>query len=178
MNLPYDPFFTHSPVIAKCVANTTGPILELGTGVYSTAFLSFLAAPRRIVSLDTDLNWLAKLKTHFESDNHEFKHVDCGNKVEKYHQIMDEFVGQYSEPWAFVFIDHGLISERKTDIERFKDIAEIIAVHDSSYTANPGHDARTYQYNAHTDQFKYTYEYTKFWPYTCVMSNRNDLSWL
>ena len=178
MNLPYDPFFTHCPVIAKCVTNTTGPILELGTGVYSTAFLSFLACPRKIVSMDTDLNWLAKLKTHFEADNHEFVHVDCDNDATKYSRFMDDFAKQHPDPWALVFIDHGLLSERRTDIERFKDNSELIIVHDSSYTANSGHDDKTYRYNSFINEFKYKYEYTKFWPYTCVMSNSNDLAWI
>ena len=67
MNLPYDPYFTHCPTIAKCILNTDGPILELGTGVYSGVFIDFLAKGRKIISTDTDETWLNEVKKEYGS---------------------------------------------------------------------------------------------------------------
>jgi hypothetical protein len=91
---------------------------------------------------------------------------------------MDEFAEGLTEKQSIVFIDHGFIEERRNDIVRFRDLADLIVVHDSSYTGNPGHDAQTYKYNPLIEQFKYKYEYTKLWPFTCVMSDTNNLEWI
>lgn len=178
MNLPYDAYFTHCPLIAKCILNTTGPILELGTGVYSGVFIDFLAKGRRIISTDTDINWLSELKKEFETELHKFIHIECNNDPIEYNNQMDKFKQNNLDYYSIVFIDHGVISERQSDILRFKDIAELIIVHDSSHTCNQGHDDITYKYNKHIATFQYVYEYTKMWPFTCVMSNKNNLSWL
>jgi hypothetical protein len=178
MNLPYDPYFTHCPTIAKCILNTKGPILELGTGVYSGVFIDFLAKGRKIISTDTDETWLNEVKKEFETDLHKFVKIECNNDPIEYNKQMDIFKNIYLDNYSIVFIDHGMISERQSDIVRFKDIAELIVVHDSSYTSNQGHDDITYKYNKHISSFKYTYEYTKMWPFTCVMSDINNLSWI
>lgn len=178
MNLPYDGYFTHCPLIAKCILNTKGPILELGTGVYSGVFIDFLAKGRKIISTDTDIKWLSELKKEFESNLHSFVHINCNNDSNEYNKQMDEFKKINNDFYSIVFIDHGIISERQSDITRFKDIAELIIVHDSSYTCNQGHDDITYKYNKNISTFKYTYEYTKMWPFTCVMSDINNLSWI
>lgn len=178
MNLPYDPYFTHCPVLTKCILNTTGPILELGTGVYSSTFISFLAGKRKIISLDTDLTWLKGIENEFKTQTHNFLPIVCDNDDVKYNLEMDKFKLSNNDQYSLVFIDHGLIKERKNDILRFRDIADIIIVHDSSFTLNQGHDDITYNYNPIIKTFKYIYEYTKLWPFTCVMSDINDLSWL
>ena len=177
MNLHFDHYYTHAPLLAKCVANTTGPILELGTGVYSTSLLDCLAGSRTVVSTDSNLDFLSELKTQFESPTHKFVHIDTDSAI-KYNDIMDKFAQSLTEKQSIVFIDHEFIEERRNDIVRFRDLADLIVVHDSSYTGNPGHDAQTYKYNPLIEQFKYTYEYTKLWPFTCVMSDTNNLEWI
>lgn len=178
MNLPYDPYFTHCPLLAKCILNTKGPILELGTGVYSGVFIDFLAKGRKIISTDTDEKWLNELKNEFDSDLHLFVHINCNNNDIEYNKQMDQFKKTYYNFYSIVFIYYGVISQRCADIIRFKDIAELIIVHDSSYTMNQTHDDITYTYNKYVSEFKYTYEYTKMWPFTCVMSDVNNLSWI
>lgn len=178
MNLPYDAYFTHCPLIAKCILNTNGPILELGTGVYSGVFIDFLAKGRQIISTDTDIKWLTEIKNEFENELHKFVHIECDNDPIKYNEKMDIFKQTHLNFYSIVFIDHGIISERQSDILRFRDIAELIVVHDSSFTSNQGHDDVTYKYNKHISTFKYTYEYKKMWPFTCLMSDTNNLSWI
>lgn len=177
MNLPFDTYYTHCPLLAKCVVNTTGPILELGMGVYSTSLLDCLAGSRTVVSTDSNLDFLSELKTQFESLTHKFVHIDADSAI-KYNDIMDEFGESLTEKQSIVFIDHEFTEERRKDIVRFRDLAELIIVHDSSYTGSQGHDGTTYKYNPLIEQFKYKYEYTKLWPFTCVMSDTNNLEWI
>lgn len=176
--MKYDPYFTHCPLLAKCILNTKGPILEIGTGIYSGIFIDFLATNRKIISTETDINWLNVVKENCKNDLHQFVWIDCDNDNKKYNTQMDSFKKQYKDIYSIVFIDHGLISERLSDILRFRDISELIIVHDSSYTENVEHDAITYKYNETIKTFKYKYEYKILWPYTCVMSDLNDLRWI
>ncbi len=63
-----DMYGTHMACLIAAVINTTGPVLELGSGHYSTPLLHVLCSPhdgkpaRLLVSTETELNWLNKLK--------------------------------------------------------------------------------------------------------------------
>ena len=104
MNLHFDHYYTHAPLLAKCVANTTGPILELGTGVYSTSLLDCLAGSRTVVSTDSNLDFLSELKTQFESPTHKFVHIDADSAI-KYNacdfQILLELIIGFMNPRGY-----------------------------------------------------------------------------
>ena len=53
-----DPYASHQPFLMLAVANTTGPILELGAGHYSTPPLHAFAPLRGMVTIDNDPDWL------------------------------------------------------------------------------------------------------------------------
>jgi len=53
--------WTHLPVLAWCIAQTTGLIVEFGSGDFSTPFLHFFAEHgRSVVSYEEDGRWLVR----------------------------------------------------------------------------------------------------------------------
>jgi len=75
---------THIPVLAACVAKTTGPVLELGCGHYSTRLLHALcgAMGRQLLTVDVNLKWLARF-ADLRAPLHEIVHTD----------VISQFVG-------------------------------------------------------------------------------------
>ena len=58
--------WTHLPVLAWCIAQTTGLIVEFGAGDFSTPFLHFFAElGRSVVSYEEDGRWLVKYQHLF-----------------------------------------------------------------------------------------------------------------
>ncbi len=63
--------WTHLPVLAWCIAQTTGLIVEFGAGDFSTPFLHFFAElGRDVVSYEEDPTWLAKYAKLFTGSHH------------------------------------------------------------------------------------------------------------
>jgi len=144
---------THFPVLAACVARTSGPVLELGCGDYSTPLLHLLCNGRPLVSMDHDSTWLYRYKD-LETPWHTFRLV----KDWAAEKIIDE------TEWGVAFVDHAPAQRRVHEIRRLKERAEYIVVHD---TEDP---AGIYNYAALLPEFKFRYD-CKRWPtWTSVVS--------
>lgn len=127
----YDPYGSHLPALVTCVMATTGPVLELGMGYFSTPILHEIckAQGRRLVSTESDAGF-APVFADFAADFHALKVYP--------HELPDSL---FSEPWSVVLIDHSFERRRAADGARFKD-AEFIVAHDYSYPLN-GVDGET-----------------------------------
>jgi len=86
---------SHLPVLMKAVAETEGPILELGCGIYSTNPLHWACwvAKRKLVTYENNPRYYDFLKS-YATDFHE---VHC---------ITDWDAIDVSGPWSVAFIDH------------------------------------------------------------------------
>jgi len=82
---------THLSVLKVLVERTTGPILEIGTGYYSTPFLS--STNRELYSVEEEEKW-------FQFNSELFSHTI----VKGLHDLPDIV-------WPLVFIDHGTPQE-------------------------------------------------------------------
>ena len=73
-------FGTHLPLLLTAVTVTTGDVIELGTGWYSTPNLHDLLAntSRNLFSADTDSLWLSKFE-RFRSPQHILRYVHVYN---------------------------------------------------------------------------------------------------
>lgn len=151
---------THLPVLLKVVSLTSGPILELGTGFYSTPLLHFMCLPtqRRLVSYDSDEGWIKNFK-------------DCRTDFHQVNFVEDWDALNITGPWDVVFIDHGPDNRRKTEVSRLANQAKYIILHDS----DPENDY-LYKYSEIYSQFTYRFDYTDCKPNTTVLSNFIDLS--
>jgi len=142
---------THFPILAACVARTTGPVLELGCGDYSTPMLHLLCRNRRLVSIDSDANWLSRYED-FRSSTHELVHAsDWANAG-----VID------ANSWDVALVDHAPGTRRAPEIQRLMHRAKFIVIHD---TEDPN-----YGYEPILSQFKFRYDYTRLKPWTSVVS--------
>lgn len=151
-----DDWGSHFPALANCVINTTGPVLELGAGDYSTPLLHFICKSRGLVSLDNDPNWLGRY-LDLRSNRHI---VELIQDWDSCHWI--------DEHWDVVFVDHAPGERRIIDIARLKDNCKYIVVHDSQSPA--------YLYENVFPLFRYQYVYKRFKTETTILSQYVDPS--
>jgi predicted O-methyltransferase YrrM len=147
---------SHLPLLIKLVFMTDGPILELGTGFYSTPVLHWLCAEnkRKLISYESSERYF-EVARRYISDWHEVNFVTDWSKIDT-----------SSNHWGVVFVDHYPAQQRRLEIERVADNAEFVIAHDSELK----HD-KDYQYSKIAPLFKYRYDYNKFYPNTVVFSN-------
>jgi hypothetical protein len=112
-------YVTHLPPLCRALSNTAGPVLEVGMGHGSTPFLSLYCwvVDRRLVSVDSDQEWVAK-----------FRDLPYGEKrVIDYDRDLPELA---EETWSVVLVDHWPGHVRGTHAQLFSRTAEIVLVHD------------------------------------------------
>jgi len=145
---------THIPVLVKIMAQTKGPVLEMGCGFSSTPLLFWLCQEqgRQFISYENDEKWINKV-------GYPITYVKDWDKaeIEKTH-------------WSLAFLDQRPGERRYLDALRLKDKADFIVLHDSE----PKMDIY-YQYSKIYPSFKYRFDYTKFLPNTVVLSNFVDV---
>jgi hypothetical protein len=152
-----NPFATHLPVLMACVAATTGPVLELGCGHYSTPILNQMCRHRKVVSVESDAQWMAQF-LDLQGENHQFMATDWTNL-----ELPDL-------RWGVVFVDHAPAERRVVDIAQLMNKAELLVVHDT--------EAPLYGYEAILPTFKYRYDYQRVKPWTTVVSQSTPLDFL
>jgi hypothetical protein len=152
---------THIPILMRIMDNSTGPVLELGTGHYSTTLLKWMCElqDRKLVSYEDSLRWYNK---------------NLKNKAEFQDIIFTEDWNTVDivKPWGVVFIDHAR-RYRAKHAALLANYAQYIICHDTQLDQN-----KRYQYSKIYSLFKYRYDYTKLIPYTTVLSNFNSLDWI
>ena len=151
-----NPFATHQKVLKRAIDLSTGPILEMGAGDGSTPFIHILAPGRKIVTLETEADWLNRFMYMQDSF-----HVLIGGAD---YEEFDSLVRQY---YDIAFIDHAPGERRNVDIAKVTDCRFVI-IHDT-------HDP-AYEYEKTLPLYKYRYDYKELTPHTSVLSNIDDLS--
>lgn len=147
---------THMPVLIQLAGMTDGPIMEVGTGVYSTPLLHWLCHPkkRRLISYEKDKNFIHVAK-QYVAPFHSIRQIDDYQNI--------PVKGYYS----IIFIDHEGHDRGKTAV-RLKDLADYIVLHDSNV---PSKNA----YHLIPEAFKYYRNYEHARPWTGVASNFKEL---
>lgn len=153
MDFKIDPWGTHLPLLARCVSVTKGAVLELGCGLYSTPVLHALCHGRKLFSVESNQEW-AKRFIHYRSDNH--KVITDGNI-------------DLSEKYSVALVDHSPAHDRARAVEELVN-TDLIICHDSEH--------RLYDYERVLKDFKYRVEWKRYAPWTTVVSNTMDLSFL
>lgn len=153
---------THLPCLIKAFEKTTGNILELGTGLFSTPYLRYMCMlnRRKLVSYENYKEWYNFLLKYYKpNENHEIHFVE---------NYKDAYV---DTTWDVVLIDQTPDSSRTEEIIRLKDLAKYIVIHD----ANPSNDRVTH-YSKIYPLFKYRADWTGDSNRATVLSNNTDLS--
>lgn len=150
---------SHLPVLMKLLSLTTGPVLEVGCGMYSTCYLHWACYvnKRPLVTYETNSDYFDFLR-QFESDFHT---IHC---ITNYDEV------DWSPAWSVAFIDHVPNERRHLDIKKVTH-AKYIAAHDADNT-----DMKNYHYDKLYRTFRYRAKYHKAHPATAIFSNYHDLS--
>jgi len=151
---------THMAPLFVAVANTDGPILEMGCGDFSTPLLHALCAPnnRFLLTAESDEKWM-KLFDDLKRDWHHFVHVQNISKWE------DVGLGIH---WSVVLIDHAPAKRRVVDIKRLRSYVDIFVVHDT--------ERKYYDYEPTLSTFKYKYTYRRYKITTTLLSDTIDVA--
>lgn len=155
---------THLPLLIKAMEKTTGDVLELGMGVFSTPYLHYkcMLDNRKLVSYENFEPWLNFFtKYRYRNENHEITLVT--NYAD----------APIDKEWDLVLIDQTPDSSRAEEAKRLKDKARYIVIHDSNEN-----DKRYVQYH-YADiypLFKYKSVWDKDLNHATVLSNFVDLT--
>ena len=111
------------PALMACLENTTGDVLEIGVGHYSTSALHDYCAgqKRTLVSAEEDEEWGMQFSHRYIAVDHLFNLGDYDDMIPLLVQM---------GPWSVVFLDHSPGPRRAADMMPFLDCAEFIVVHD------------------------------------------------
>lgn len=157
---------THFPLLAAIVRQITNdlPVLELGCGHFSTPMLHLMCVGQRLVTVETDAQWMSKF-TDLKSDTHEFHHVPEDG--------WDAFTLLDKIRWGVAFVDHKPGDRRWKELRRLANTAEYVVCHDTE--PQPWDPDRRGEGFKH---YKHRFDYKRYRPWTTVVSNVHDLSWL
>lgn len=152
-------YTTHISMLMKVLSISKGDVVECGGGIFSTPLLHWMckAMGRKLISYEQDPAFY-QFERQFQSNTHVVRFVENWDDIDtKTHRGM-------------VFIDHHPAPRRMVELERFKDSADFIVVHDTE------RDDRDYNREEVFDLFKYRYDWKDCRPWTSVFSNKKDLS--
>lgn len=160
-------YSTFLPVLMEAVNRTSGDVLELGAGVFSTPVLHWMCkkGKRRLVTIENDEKWFnfSRWRFRFGSNQpvqHRFVFVKNWDDAERY----------INKEWDVVLIDHSPSERRIVEIEKLANLAKYIVVHDAD-----SFQEKNYHYSKIFPLFKYRYDFTEVEPATMVLSNFVDL---
>lgn len=154
-------FGNHLPVLIRVVALTNGPILELGSGYFSTPFLHWACfqAKRPLETYESKKKYYDMLKS-FDCDYHKVVFVTDWDSID------------LGRPWSVALIDHSPGGRRHIDIKRLRH-ADYIVAHDTENKSD-----KDYGYSKILKLFKYRYKYNTVMPHTSIFSNKHEVRWI
>jgi hypothetical protein len=151
-------YSSHLPVLMEAVRRTTGAIVELGVGRFSTPVLHWMCSleQRQLVSYDTSSVFLSEVED-FREPWHDVRLITSWDWAE------------LEQPWGLAFVDHAPGFRRKEDIRRLANWAEVIVVHDTC-----GRTDASYRFGEVWPLFKWQYQHPVR-PRTTAVSNFADV---
>lgn len=154
---------THLPLLAAIVAlSKEGPILELGSGHFSTMLLGAMGAAmgRTVHTVDCNRAWL---ETFDDLKNPRHHHHLVEDRWHGWSGIIDRLT-ELEKHWSVVFIDQQPDQTRLESLEQIRPFADYILIHDS---CNTFYGAVEEVLNS----FAYRFDYTNITPVTTVVSD-------
>ena len=111
---------SHLVPLTACLVATTGHVLEVGLGDWSTPFLTryCIAAGRRLLSVDDQTEWVQAYNDHAGADI----------RLVHYNQALPRLA---LERWSVVLVDHWPAKRRMKDAMLFRTTARHILIHDA-----------------------------------------------
>ena len=166
---------THLPVLLEAILHTTGPVLELGSGHYSTRLIRVCAGAfpaRRFVTCDNQRDWWERVKD-LASANHE---IVCEPWTERF--VAEALARR--QPWDVVFVDEAPAQHRCPEIKRLRNVTELFVV--NNVEPDPRGDA-PYRpvYRGYADllpTFRFSHVYKRYPVWTGIYSDSPLPEWV
>jgi hypothetical protein len=159
-------------VLLEMARKARSPILELGSGDFSTAQLHEIG--KEMTTFDNNQEWINKY-LYLEDDLHKFICSDAKT-----------FYENDNRQWGLVFIDNGRWEDRIAALDKYKDAADYIVFHDSDAISNQETIEKYFENKelkalAWADIFKYWKEFSlidpvEMSPRTLIGSNKFEVS--
>ena len=122
-----DNYATHQLVLLEILKRTNKPVLELGAGHFSTPQVH--THKSKVLTIDDSQKWIDMFSS-LKSQTHVFC---CLNSVE-----LQKFYDNDTEQWGLVFVDNSTWEQRMGAINKYKDTADYMIIHDTNYSAGEG----------------------------------------
>lgn len=155
-------YSSHLPLLIRMVMQTTGDVLELGTGMFSTPVLHWMCVPdkRNLVSYESNRKFYELAKQY----SHKFHTIRYAENFENI---------EIERPWDVVFIDHEVheAGDRNRTAKRAANYAKFVILHDTCWR-----DRRHHHYEEIYPLYKYRYQFHLTRPKTTVVSNFVDVN--
>lgn len=116
---------SHMPALLACVAASTGPVLEIGVGHFSTPHLHAICATmgRSLVSVESDDAWFTQMAYIYDSGRHGFI------------RSVDEAILPMVR-WGVAFIDHSPGgANRASAFQKLIGVSDYVVMHDAQKDA-------------------------------------------
>lgn len=148
--------------LMKVMAITTGDVLELGVGYFSTPYLHYqcLLSKRHLVSCDNDNGWIKRFATS-NFANHRYR-----GQYHSFNYVKNWDEADIEKPWDVALVDHSPDYRRIEEIKRLANFVKHIVIHDSNREFE-----RMYHYSTIYPLFKYQLVWTGDNRHATVLSN-------
>lgn len=152
---------THQRSIVAAAMRTTGPMLELGVGWYSTPLLHEIseAQQRPLETVDNNMDWLAQFM--------------CLNTTAHQLKLIGWWGGLLSllnhKSYGFCFVDQGQPADREYTVRSLLDRVDVFVFHDTE-------EGPAYGYNRVLPLFEYQWTDKCQQSWTTIASNKTDVS--
>ena len=159
-------FSTHQPPLIHMLNTIVeGDVLEFGMGWHSTPIMHLLCGiqGRNLLSVDTDKNWFDKFKD-YRAPWHQLQLSEQEPIFKGQHSMFDKH-------YAIAFVDAAPAQIRQPVIERIKDVADYVIVHDSECTFQGRKNAYAYDFS----MYKHVLHFRPMNSATSVLSNLDEI---
>ena len=168
---------SHYPILASAIARTTGPILECGTGWYSTPMIHLMAnGKRQVMSLETDAKWMGEMIRYERLAWHGFGLIDgkTQKELERAWVAYAETLNDTYYAEGVVFLDQSPGEARVPMAKALKGKAKFIVCHDTEADIPPSGGG--YGWKQLDGLFKYETIWKDVRPWTTVYSDVEEFS--
>lgn len=156
---------TDSEVVTGC---SGGPVLELGCGDGSTAWLDKICEEqnRKLFSLDHKPEYIIPY-AHLRSPRHRIELAETWDRLE-----VERPPSEWGDRWSVALVDHAPGERRIVDIRRLADKCDILVIHDTQH----GQARAGYGYDAIWSLFKYIKHDDRLPEWATAVSNFVDVT--
>lgn len=129
---------SHLPALLACIASSSGPVLELGVGFFSTPHLHAicLAMKRNLVSVEQNKEWHAEFRKYDHIETRHSERFSHAVMLGEYMEVLTCSGIAYIDPWSVAFIDSPPGGQARADLfKHLLSLSDYVVVRDAQKDA-------------------------------------------